>query len=337
MTSVVTFQDALAAVGQAKHMHALLGNGFSRAWRDDVFSYDALFDEAAKRGLSDAARRAFGALSTTDFELVMRALRQASRLASAFSSPTLATELSDIADALRELLVTTIASKHPDRPHAVTPGQYEACRKFLSPFSNIYTLNYDLLLYWTVMQRELEPQIGCDDGFRMPYGGPQEYVTWEIEKTNQQNIHYLHGALHVFDAGSEVQKYTWSNTQVALIDQIRDALLQHKYPLFVSEGTSDSKLDRIQHSSYLGRAYRSFANCSHGLIIFGLAMAENDEHILRLLDHGAFTHIGVGLYGDPSTMANAHIIARTQAFGSKRKKNPTVVYFDSDSAAVWGP
>jgi hypothetical protein len=335
MPEVVPFDKALSLTVGAKHRHVLLGNGFSRAWRDEVFSYQALFEEAVKEGLSDTAKRAFAALGTTDFEQVMRLLRQTSLLAKEFKYDKLARALGGVADELREVLVKTIASNHPDRPHAITPAQYTACRTFLSHFKNFYTVNYDLLLYWTLMQ-EHGPACVCDDGFRQPYGGPDEYVTWEIENTNEQNVHYLHGALHVFDAGHEVQKFTWVNTNIALIEQIRAALNANKYPLFVSEGTARSKLDRIQHSSYLGRAYRSFANCQHALFVFGLSMAENDEHVLRLIDRGKFSHVCVGLYGDPTSDANKRIMKRAAGFGAKRKVPPTIIFYDAASAKVWG-
>ncbi len=337
MPEVVNYARAMELAAGARHMHLLLGNGFSRAWQDEVFSYQGLFEQAVKEGLSETAKRAFKALGTTDFEQVMRLLRQTALLADEFKYTKLAGALSGVADELREVLVRTIASNHPERPHDIRPAQYAACKAFLSRFKNIYTVNYDLLLYWALMQSEVEPQVKCDDGFRQPYGGPDEYVSWEIENTNEQNIHYLHGALHIFDAGHEVQKYTWSNTQIALIDQIREALINHKYPLFVSEGTSESKLDRIQHSSYLGRAYRSFANCQHGLVIYGLAMAENDEHILRLLDRSKFTHVCIGLYGDPGSEGNRRIIGRAAHFGTARSSaTPTIVFFDAASAQVWG-
>ena len=55
------------------------------------------------------------------------------------------------------------------------------------------------------------------------------YVVWEPENSHGQNIHFLHGALHIFDAGSEIQKYTWNNTGVRLIEQIRNALTKEYY------------------------------------------------------------------------------------------------------------
>lgn len=334
---VVSFAKAMKGVVGSKLPHLLLGNGFSRACRDDLFSYQALYEQAEQAGLSADAQKAFKALGTTDFEQVMRMLKQASKLAKEYARPKLAATLAAHADELREVLVKTIADNHPSRPHDIPRKRYKACKEFLSNFADIYTVNYDLLLYWAVMQEEIEPEVEHDDGFRQPDGGPEEYVTWDVQKTNAQNIHYLHGALHLFDAGDTLQKYTWSNTQIALIDQIRAALKNDKYPLFVSEGSARSKLDRIQHSGYLNRAYRSFANIGGSLFIFGLSMAESDEHILKLIDRGKFTQVAIGLYGKPDSKGNKQIITRAAKFGTKRKGTPpTIVYFDAASANVWG-
>lgn len=334
---VISFDKALKGVPGDKKPHLLLGNGFSRACRDDIFSYHALYDQAKDSGLSDDAKKAFSALGTTDFEQVMRMLKQTSKLAKEYGRGNLAKKLSALADELREVLVKTIAGNHPSRPHDIDRAQYRACKEFLAHFSDIYTVNYDLLLYWAVMQEEIAPDVHHDDGFRQPEDGPEDYVTWDVQNTNSQNIHYLHGALHLFDAGAELQKYTWCNTQVALIDQIRAALKADKYPLYVSEGTAESKLDRIQHSGYLNRAYRSFANIGGSLFIFGLSMAENDEHIVKLLDRGKPGYIAIGLYGDADSKGNRQIIARAMKFGTKRKGTaPKIVFFDAGGASVWG-
>jgi hypothetical protein len=67
MVELLTFQDALARAPANKQPHLLLGNGFSRACRNDIFAYDALFDRADFNRLSPSARQAFEALETTDF------------------------------------------------------------------------------------------------------------------------------------------------------------------------------------------------------------------------------------------------------------------------------
>jgi hypothetical protein len=340
MPDLVAFNDALTRANEIRRPNLLLGNGFSIACRSDIFQYGRLFERADFKDLEDTARAAFAALETTDFEIVMRALRQAARLADVYAheQPDLAERLRRDADGLREVLASAIASSHPDRPADIEPEKYSACRTFLGEFKSIYTLNYDLLLYWALMQSEVEPETGSDDGFRQPEDGPEDYVTWEVDRTDSQNIHYLHGALHVFDAGAEVQKYTWCNTGLALIDQIRAALAADKFPLFVAEGSADEKLARIQHSGFLNRSYRSFAKIGGPLFIFGHSLAENDEHILHLIDKGKMNPIFVGLYGDPKSKANQAIISRAEQIPDRRstRRPATIQFFDAQSATVWG-
>jgi hypothetical protein len=43
------FQDCIRESGELRHL--LLGNGFSRACRDKIFSYDSLFDAADWEGI----------------------------------------------------------------------------------------------------------------------------------------------------------------------------------------------------------------------------------------------------------------------------------------------
>jgi len=339
MREVIAFQQALERAIEPRR--ALLGNGFSRACQDDIFSYGALFDQANFEGLSPAARTAFGALNTTDFEVVIRALKQAALLVAVYleeDHPEVAQRLNADADGLKELLARTIAASHPDRPSDISGEQYAACRAFLSNFDRIYTVNYDLLLYWALMQKEIEPQIESDDGFREPEDGPAEYVTWDVQRTGKQNIFYLHGGLHIFDAGSELQKFTWCNTGIALIDQIREALETNRFPLFVAEGSHNSKLDRIQHSGFLNRSYRSFAEIGSSLFIFGLSFGEADEHILKLLDRGKVKQAFISLHGDPNSERNTRIAERAELMRTRRppKRPLTVEFYDSDSAQAWG-
>jgi hypothetical protein len=343
---ILSYADALQVAHRAGGpIHALLGNGFSRACRDNIFSYAALFDRADFRGLSDQAKSSFEALNTTDFEHVIRALKQTAAVVSVYrpTEADLANTLVADADRLREVLVGAIANSHPNHPNEIAPESYAACKTFLSAFDRVYTLNYDLLLYWAYMQNEILPVLQCDDGFRKPSSGDEPYVTWEVENSYQQKVYYVHGALHLFDAGSEIQKYTWANTGVRLTDQVRAALGESKYPLFVSEGTSAEKLEKIKHNGYLHRVLASLPSIGGTLVVYGFSFAQNDEHIISLIEKSAVTTVLISLYGDPGSQANRAIIARSHLMAERRanirrraKVPLNVLFFDAQSAHVWG-
>jgi hypothetical protein len=318
----------------------LLGNGFSISCRPDIFVYGRLFERANFNDLSPSIKLAFDAINTQDFEKVIKALRDTSAILTAYdrTETALIEQLINDADGLREVLVQAIASSHPEWPGEITNEEYSSCREFLANFNNIYTLNYDLLLYWTLMHDEDGIKIKTDDGFRKPEDDfDSEYVVWEAETSRSQTIWYLHGALHVFDAGIEIQKYTWINTGKRLIEQIREALEKDYFPLFVAEGTSKEKLERIMHSEYLAKGKRSFSAIQGALFIHGHSLASNDKHFLRTIEKGKISHLYIGLYGDEDSDANKHIKSRANRMTQNRipSKPLLVSFYDSESAHVW--
>jgi len=330
----------LKKVEKGSKVHVLLGNGFSRACRNDIFAYEALFDRANFASLSPFAREAFSLLGTTDFEVVMRALRNASALVAHYrtSDPQIARQLGSDAEGLREVLVTAIAGSHPGLPTDILPTAYASCKRFLSHFDRVFTVNYDLLLYWALMQEALPPAIRCDDGFRTPQDGPAPYVTWEPDISYDQNVYYLHGALHLFDAGVELQKYTWVNTGIPLIQQVREALESNLYPLFVAEGDSAQKLDRIRHSAYLAKAHRSFVASTGALVVYGHSFSGSDSHILDEIVKGKFSQLMVGIYGSLTSRRNRALISAASTLATRRPKlKPLeILFYDAQSAAPWG-
>lgn len=371
---VITFADALAQTDELKR-HLLLGNGFSIALFPHRFTYGSLLDSVDFTAYPQA-KLAFEALATTDFEVVIQALRQAVTLLPIYGGdPGVHTLMEQHAEALKELLVQAIAGKHPERPSDVTEEQYGACRRFLAHFAgnsrdlrprggkdlrgSLFSVNYDLLLYWTLLHDEIriidpahptqwhlevsEP-LDHNDGFLPPDDDPDaEYVTWDGEESFKQSIFFLHGALHLFDHGSELQKKCWERSGgIPLIDQIRAALNESRFPLFVSEGSSEGKLDRIRHSAYLHKGLRSFrANCDvkgTSLFVFGHSFADKDAHILDQIRKGKCSHLFVSIHGDHESAPNRQIMLRANRLAVLRlERNPLVVqFFDAASANVWG-
>lgn len=344
MPNILTFQQALEEAPSSGKKHLLLGNGFSISCRPDIFRYGKLFEQADFVNLSPKAKEAFVRLGTMDFEQVIRSLRDGAALADLYGAEKdVTSQMSSDADALKEVLVKTIAASHPERPSDISDAEYDACKGFLNNFDDVYTFNYDLLVYWAKMHTEGQLMSTSDDGFRTSQndfesGIESDYVVWESSQSHDQNLYYLHGALHIFDSGTEIRKYTWNRTGVSLIDQVRAALEQDYFPLFVAEGTSDEKLERIRHSDYLAKAYRSFENIQGTVFIYGHSLAENDEHYLRLLENGKVANLFIGLFGDPESTSNQKIVSRAEAMKLRRtaKRPLQIDFFQSETAKVWG-
>jgi len=240
---------------------------------------------------------------------------------------------------VKTALADTLARKHPDNVGEIEPSEYQQARSFLSNFGHIFTVNYDLLLYWALMQ-EMEPEIKSDDGFREDYDEPEaEWVSWDSYTGGGygQNIYFLHGGLHLFEGGTVLKKLTFSRTGLALIDQIRDALDTESYPLVITEGASLEKLARIRSNDYLSRGLRSLTACQGSLFVHGHSLAENDRHVFRAVVEGKFKALFVSIHGDPDDAGNREIQERAVRLAEERppKKELEVDFYDSDSASVW--
>jgi hypothetical protein len=348
--TVLTFRDALAeAVERPGNRHLLLGNGFSIACRPDLFAYGRLFDETDFGMLSIEAEALFAISGTSDFERAIEALRIAGRVLDLYpdADDDLISRITADAEALRAALAQVLASRHPDNVGLIADPEYANARAFLSHFNgSVYTVNYDLLLYWTLLQ-DLEPEVSNDDGFRADAEDPDaEWVIWDGYAGHSQRVHYLHGGLHLYDAGNVLKKITWARTGVPLIDQIRAALDRNDYPLVVTEGASDEKLAKIEHSPYLHRGLKSLQSNSGTIFIHGHSLAENDEHILARIERSKMEFAYVSLHGDPDSEANQAIRHRAELMVQRReaieaqkqerwRKRLEVKFYDADSAAVW--
>ena len=87
-----------------------------------------------------------------DFESVMKILDDSYKVIETYDSKySLLDTIKNDADSLKNYLVQIITNNHPDKCTDIPQEQKKTCAKFLSNFSSIYTLNYDLLLYRTIM------------------------------------------------------------------------------------------------------------------------------------------------------------------------------------------
>jgi hypothetical protein len=298
--------------------------------------------------------KVFEALKTQDFEIAINALQNMAEMLPIYVASHTAPvgKIKSDAEALKKILIATVTRNHPDSPLDVSEDQFHSCRQFLANFigektGKIFTLNYDLLLYWTVMHREFSDgeviELTARDGFGDDdWEAPEDYVTWQGEiASSRSTMFYLHGALHLFDDGANLKKFTWVRKGERLKKQSWEAISAGALPLFVSEGTTDAKMNKITHSAYLYQAYRALRNAASStkdaFVVYGHSLAENDLHIFKALAKGKFPVLYVSLYGDPNSDQNGEIIKQARKLQELRHGNPLEVkFYDAQSAVVWG-
>ena len=304
-------------------------------------------------------KQVFTNLDTQDFEEVVSALEHTSIVLPSYKTlPRTADLIHGHAQKLKEILIETIAKNHPGIPSEIPESKYKACVSFLNNFLGndgaIYSLNYDLLLYWTLMYGmnegilNAEPNDGFGKDVEFDNGAVNvsDYVIWQGDSNaHGQNIHYLHGALHLFEREAEIEKFTWINTGKPLIEQTREALAENRFPLFVAEGNSTKKLTKISHSGYLFHSYKSFSQrmktgdkkSTACLFTYGVSFSSNDAHIIKKISNGKFNHLFVSIFGNPDADNNKRIISAVEAIRRKRRNQDfQISYYDAQSAGVWG-
>lgn len=352
--TVSHYQQALDWAQKARRSDTsvILGNGFSIAYDPNAFSYGALRGKADEEdSLDDSMRKLFDELGTNDFEVVIRKILSAVEILQA-EDPNdtleIASKLRAKASALKEALANSLANLHPDIYYDISNASYERALQFLQPFSTIYSTNYDMLLYWALMQANEFDELSTarrDDGFREGKAS-DSYVVWNPLDGGTQSVHYLHGALHLYmDAEQgELQKLTWKRTSIPLVEQIRDQLAMNRYPLMVSEGTTQEKRAAILNSAYLGRSLRSLSNIGGGLVAFGFSFSHNDSHIVEAIVNSTVSRLAVGVFGEFSSSANIDlrsnvdkaVMSRQARIERRASRTPLEVqYFDASTALVW--
>lgn len=327
---ILTFEEALTRADEKKHL--MIGNGFSVSLFPDIFNYKRLSEKIT----DDRVKRLFQTLNTYDFEYVMWRITEALRVIENYEdADDIKSLLQDDIDNLKNTLISTIVECHPEAPNAISEKQYEKCRDFLHHFKDgkKYTFNYDLLLYWVYMHFLETKEISCNDGF-LTDADDRNMVTWEIGREQEQNLYYLHGAMHIFSDKSKVEKYTWINTGETLSNQVNQSIDEGNYPVFISEGTTNHKKMRINNNAYLARSFSSLKSIGNSLFIHGHSLRDEDDHVFNYVNRKK-KKIFISIYGNASADYNETIISKINSWRSQYDKNEYFVY-QSETANVWG-
>lgn len=276
----------------------LLGNGASIAV-SKKFSYGTLYEVAEKEGMLRNAKNIFEKLNTTDFERALLACWYAKVINESLVGS------SNIVDCAYENIRTALigAVKKVHSPFRSVSGHLKQIHNFMSAFRAVFSLNYDLIVYWAIMEGNKKCRfrfkdcfidgIFCDNVDRISIEYPSK------ARGLDTLVFYPHGNLILAEDFSYNERKMKVDGGGDLLTTIgREWKENNLKPVFVSEGTSSEKLASIGRSRYLTIVYERLipAKVGEGLVVYGWGMQENDRHILDAIKLSAVQRMAVSVF-----------------------------------------
>jgi hypothetical protein len=261
-------------------------------------------------------KQLFKTVNTKNFEIIMQELDNFAKFAGVFSADqSFVDRIVQTSEKLKGSLIEAVQQLHPEHVFTIPEERSTSCFKFLDEYlsnkGEVYTTNYDLLLYWVLMRNKVQQ---ANDGFgKELLNQSDEYVSdWEPEYASEltwgenkdnQSVFYLHGALPIFDTGIDIIKEIYGGNY--LLENIKKRMNQKHYPIFVTAGNAEEKLRHITHNQYLTFCYDKLCSIKGSLITFGFCFGDNDIHIIDAINQahkqpkeGRLWSIYIGVYSD---------------------------------------
>ena len=340
-----TFDDVLASTNknQKRKFHLLVGNGFSMAYDHGIFSYNALHNFIMKLDDDDLSK-ILGVIETRNFEVIMQQLDNFSALIAAFGGDSKLKKRIDTARTkLKKSLLDAVKALHPEHVFKIPEERSKACSDFLKIFldsdGNIYSTNYDLLLYWVLIRNSIANH---GDGCGRELENADEFVQGDDQiwseliwgkNRDTQKMFYLHGALPFFDTGVAIIKEEYDSHNY-ILQKISARMDNGEYPIFVTAGDGQQKLKHIMHNRYLTYCYESLCEAEGSLVTFGFNFGPSDDHIIKAINKAArrkapnkLWSIYIGVYSDEDKKNIERIEGKFKC---------KVHIYDAKTAPVWG-
>ena len=182
----------------------LLGNGFSiNIW--DKFGYGTLFElaqtEHVDEKLSEESLALFDKLRSSNFEDVLRILYHAKLVDEQLGDPQ-KESIETLYSTTKNALASAVNFAHIPPNTADT----ETINRALRPYKNVFTTNYDLVPYWSIMEADTWRFKDFFWGTNNCFDSSDTDVPADRTK-----LHYLHGAIHLVELSNGKTKKLTAN------------------------------------------------------------------------------------------------------------------------------
>lgn len=322
-------------IGSYPRSSLLIGNGYSIAAHHG-FSYASLLS-MTNFELEHWFKDLFSKLDTNNFELILEILDNAQFVNETSGNIAEAERDVKARENLIDLFIKTLRSIHPDNkilidaPACITEEQYKTNGQFLNNFSTIFTLNYDLLLYWSILENKYTDRF--KDNFSITKDRDYFANYFNESPIVNTNLWFLHGALHLRTDHTGLTYKVIHSENNNILDQLRASLEKSIYPTIIFEGTDKEKILKINTNRYLSIANSVLSNSSGCLFTYGFSFNKNDFHILDSIFKSSIHTLCVGLRG--TTDQHQEIVGECaklkeyagRSFGSNRRTTPLEIFY----------
>lgn len=312
----------------------LIGNGASIAVHKK-FSYHSLLEEAKKENLITAnCTKLFEHFETSDFELILRFIWQAYNVNISLDIEDRTTRRTYLE--VRSALIESVRSIHPT--HETVQPHLRTIAAFSKRFKTIFSMNYDLILYWATLWSNASDVHGhffkdCFDTkeFRNDW---QEFRNPIRDQREVSLVFYPHGNLYLSKDILENEIKISSQGKYLLEEILAHWESGLRTPLFVSEGDTKQKTNSIRGSNYLNTVYReALKEKKESLVIYGWGVWETDSHILDALRHSHLKRIALSTSRD--IQGQAYINRVTAIIREKIPTVESIHFYDRSSSGCW--
>lgn len=267
----------------------LIGNGFSiNIW--EKFGYGTLFELAQKKYVDEPLNKTglalFNHLNSSNFEDVLRILYHAKIVDEQLGDP----QEKDI-QALYENTKNALASAVNYAHIRANDVDTTTINEHLRSYKNVFTTNYDLIPYWSVMQTDTWR---FKDYFWSNGGCFDVYDT--DTPADRTKLHYLHGAIHLVELKDGSTQKIKANS-LSSLSELFDLTQTDKFPLFISEGSFKWKLSRIKRNDYLRFCYEKLCKTSGDIVVLGHSLHKDyDQHIIDAINESPTSHVAISVW-----------------------------------------
>lgn len=201
-------------------------------------------------------------------------------------------DLGDHPKLLKEIFTRIIVNNNPKYSHCQhniyneTFVHYSSISCFIKIYEKIFTINYDTILYWSILHSEKKfVEFFCQkiNHKSIPIFNSIS-GTYDIIHNTDASVSYLHGAIFLYKTSKNCKKII-ANEDQDLVTTITE--YKEKPPLIVSEGASNDKYKKIKEVPYLKQSLQRLSNIQGNIVIYGSSISENDNHIWQCINENS--------------------------------------------------